>query len=202
MCLPRHWHVQVCWLLSVTLFVSPSPQNDTNEPAFSSIDVDPPLSPITLPFWAEAAAEYPNVQMEDVVADSQLELDVTYRPQAGLLSHDEDATEAETEDEEDEWEEVAMTAEGVTGLLPGGFLSSVEVDFSDTPLELIPGRCTFWPKSLDLAGVLNGGRPVETSSPLVDLPRQEAVSSQNTVEARLVDGYLPQVPAAGNDTQG
>lgn len=187
------------------LALPPHGQSDTNEPAFSIIDDDPPLSPIMLPSWVEAGAEYPNVHMEAMtteVADSQPELDVSYRPQVALPSRDEEATEAETEEEDDDWEEAAMTAEGVMGLLPGGFLSSVEVNFSDTPLELIPDHCTFWPKSLDLAAVLNGGRPVETSPPPVDLPRREAVFSQNAVEARLVDGYLPQVSAVGGDTQG
>ncbi|XP_075895651.1 interleukin-23 receptor isoform X2 [Nelusetta ayraudi] len=180
-------------------------KSDTNEPTFSIIDDDPPLSPIMLPSSVEAGAEYPNVHMEAMmteVADSQPELDISYRPQVALPSRDEEATEAETEEEDDDWEEAAMTAEGVMGLLPGGFLSSVEVDFSDTPLELIPDRCAFWPKSLDLAAVLNADRPVKTSSPPVDLPRREAVFSQNAVEARLVDGYLPQVSGVGGDTQG
>lgn len=183
---------------SLSAFVPIPYQNDTTEPAFSTIDDDPPLSPITLPFWAEADCEYQNVHMEPLIAevtDSQPELDISYRPQPVLLSCGEEATETE-EEEDDVWDEAAMATEDVMGLLPGSFLFSVEVDFSDMPLELIPGRCPFWPQSL---GISNGDRPVETSSTVVDLPRGETVFHQNTVEARLADGYLPQV--AGVDTQ-
>lgn len=187
----------------MTWVVPPPHQNDTNEPAFSTIDADPPLSPITLPFWVGADCEYQNVHMEALTAevtDSQSELDISYRPQPALLSCDKEATEAEMEEEEEEddvLDEAAMTTEDAIGLLPGGFLFSVEVDFSDMPLELIPGRCPFWPKSL---GVLNGDQPLETRSPLVDLPRGETIFPQNAVEAGLAIGYLPQV--AGVDTQG
>lgn len=131
------------------------------------------------------------------VTDTQPELDISYRPQPVLLSCDEEATEVETEKEEDDvWDEAAIAADDVMGLLPGGSLFSVEVDFSDMPLELIPGPCLFWPKSF---GVLNRDRPIKSSSTLVDLPKGETVFPHNTVEARLADGYLPQV--AGVDTQ-
>lgn len=124
------------------------------------------------------------------VTESQSEPDISYRPQPAMPLCDEEATEAETEEEEYEvWDEPAMATEDLRRLLPGGFLFSVEVDFSDMPLELIPGHCPFWSKSL---GFLNEVRPVETSSPLVDLPRGETVLPQNAVEVRLTDGYLPQ----------
>lgn len=123
------------------------------------------------------------------IADGQLDSD--YRPQPALLSGDEEPLEAVTEDEEDGvWDE-AMTSKDVMGLLPGGFLFSVEVDFSDVPVEFNPSRLPFRPKSLE--------RPVETSSPLVDLQTGETVFSPTAVEVRLADGYLPQV--AGVDTQ-
>lgn len=166
-------------------------QKDTNEPTFSTIDADPLLSPITLPFWKEAGCKYQNVDMQALTAgvtDSQLELDFSYRPQPALLSCDKEATGAVTEEEEEGvWDKAAIATEDVMGLLPGSFLFSVEVDFSNMPLEFIPGRCPFRPKS---SGVLNVDRPVPTSSPKVDL----------AVEARLADGYLPQFAAV--DTQG
>lgn len=131
------------------------------------------------------------------VADSQPELDISYRPQPVLLSCYEETTEAGTEEEVDDvWDEAALATEDVRGLLPGGFLFSVEVDFSNMPLELIPGCRPLWPKSL---GILNVERPVESSSTLVDVPSGETVFPQSTTEARLADGYLPQV--AGVDTQ-
>lgn len=182
----------MCLLLLMTLLVPPPHQNNTNEAVFHTIDADPPLSPITLPFWVEESCDYQNVHMEAPTAESQSELDISYRPQPALPLCEE---EAETEEEEDAvWDEAAMATEDVMGLLPGGFLFSVEVDFSNMPVELLPGRCPFWPKSL---GLLNEN---QTTSPLVDLPRGETVLPQNAVEARLANGYLPQV--AGVDTQG
>lgn len=221
----------------VIMFVPP-PKNDGNEPAFSTTDADPPLSPISLMSWEEGDGEYPNIHVETsqagsgqpttstpllpshpltALSDSQLE-HVSYKPQIVLPSqHDEDATEAE----EEQWDTLT-SGEGngcsaVTGGLLGGFLSSVELDFSNVPLELTLNSCPLWHKSLDSATVLNAGllpgsglTEARSVSPSVGAQRQQQIMtcdtadayfSQSTVEPRLIDGYLPQVAAVCCDTQ-
>lgn len=206
-------------------------QHDGNEPAFLTTDTDPPLSPISLVSLEEGDDEYPDVHVKTsqagsgqptsgtplltshpltALADSQLE-HVSYKPQIDLPSqHDEDVTEAE----EEQWDTLT-NAEGngcSSGRL-GGFLSSVELDFSDMPLELTLSRCPLWHKSLDSAIVLDAGLlPGSglTVSPSVGAQRQHEIMtrdtadgyfSQSTVEPRLIDGYLPQAAAVCCDTQ-
>lgn len=212
-----------------------TPQHDGNEPAFLTTDTDPPLSPISLVSLDGGDDEYPNVHVKTsqagsgqptagtpllpshpltALADSQLE-HVTYKPQISLPSqHEEDVTEAE----EEQWD-ILISGErnGCSSGRLGGFLSSVELDFSDVPLELTLGSCPLWHKPLDLAialdaGLLPGSRLTEAHSvsPSVGAQRQQEIMtrdtadayfSQSTVEPRLIDGYLPQVAAVCCDTQ-
>lgn len=214
---------------------STTPQHDGNEPAFLTTDTDPPLSPISLVSLEEGDEEYPNVHVKTpqagsgqptagtpllpshpltALTDSQLE-HVSYKPQIALLSeHDEDVTEAE----EEQWDTLTSgEGNGCSSGGLGGFLSSVELDFSDVPLELTLISCPLWHKSSDSAIVLDtsllpgSGLTEEPSvSPSVDVQRQQEIMtrdtadayfSQITVEPRLIDGYLPQVAAVCCDTQ-
>lgn len=212
-----------------------NPQHDGNEPAFLTADTDPPLSPISLVSLEEGDDEYPNVHVKasqagpgqptagtpllpshplTALADSQLE-HVSYKPQIALPSqHDEDVAEAE----EEQWDTLTSgEGNGLPSGRLGGFLSSVELDFSDVPLELTLSSRPLWHKSLDSAIVLDAGllpgsglTEARSLSPSVGAQRQQEIMtrdtadayfSQRTVEPRLIDGYLPQVAAVCCDTQ-
>lgn len=212
-----------------------NPQHDGNEPAFLTTDTDPPLSPISLVSVEEGDDEYPNVHVKTsqagsgqatagtpllpshpftALADGQLE-HVSYKPQIALPSqHDEDVTEAE----EEQWDTVTSgEGNGCSSGRLGGFLSSVELDFSDVPLELTLSSCPLWHKSLDSAIVLDAGllpgsglAEARSLSPSAGAQRQQEIMtrdtadayfSQSTLEPRLIDGYLPQVAAVCCDAQ-
>lgn len=212
-----------------------TPQHEGNEPAFLTTDTDPPLSPISLVSLEEGDDEYPNVHVKTsqagsgeptagtpllpshsltALADSQLE-HVSYKPQTALPSqHDENVTEAE----EEQWDTLTSgEGNGCSSGRVGGFLSGLELDFSDAPLELTLSSCPLWHKSLDSAIVLDTGllpgsglTEARSVSPSVGAQRQQEMMtrdtadtyfSQSTVETRLIDGYLPQVVAVCCDTQ-
>lgn len=152
-----------------------------------------------------------------MLVDSQLE-HVSYKPQVGtLVSHGEE--EMETDEEQ---RDVLTSGEedrcsSVFGELLGGFLSTVEVDFSGLPLGLTLSSVNslLWPKPPETTSVVNGGLSlgwsgteddVKADSPSLDLQQGEITTcdtadtclSQYTVETTASDGYFPQVAAVGS----
>uniref|UniRef100_A0A671VZ83 Fibronectin type-III domain-containing protein n=1 Tax=Sparus aurata TaxID=8175 RepID=A0A671VZ83_SPAAU len=167
---------------------------DGSEPNFSSTYSDPPLSPISLISQEERDDVYPNIHVEisgqpttetsllmsnsgTMLAVNQLE-DVSYKPQIAM--QEEEGTETD-----EEHMDVATTGEedGCSSIYGfGGFLSSVEVDFSDLPLRLTLESVggLLWPKTLETPSVLNGGvslgrteNNVGADSPSLDLQQDE-----------------------------
>lgn len=216
------------------LFVLFDLQQEGSEPNFSSTYSDPPLSPISLISQEERDDVYPNIHVEIsgqptaetslLMSDSstmlpvnQLE-DVSYKPQIAM--QEEEGTETD-----EEHMDVATIGEedGCSSIYGfGGFLSSVEVDFSDLPLRLTLESVggLLWHKTLETPSVLNGvvslGRTennVGADSPSLDLQQGEIKTcdtadrclSPYTVETSLNGGYLPQVAAISSapicDTQ-
>lgn len=215
-------------------------QQDRSEPSFSSTQSDPPLSTITLLSQEDRENVYPTIQVEvfqvgsatqqptvetplletspgTMLADSQLE-QFSYKPHIGTSAPQEEEVK---EAEEEQGDLPACGEEGrclsVYKGLFGGLLSSVEVDFSDSPLgpTLSSVNCLLWPKTPETASVLNKGFLLgmrgsneEVDSPSVDLQQAEIMTpdqadiclSQYTVETILAGGYFPQVSAVSNNT--
>ncbi|XP_073331914.1 interleukin-23 receptor [Pagrus major] len=208
-------------------------EQDRDEPTFSSTYSDPPLSPISLISQEERDDVYPNIHVEisqvasgqptaetpqlmsdpgTTLAVNQLE-DVSYKPQIATLA----LQEEEVMETSEEHMDVATSGEkdrcsSIYGGLLDGFLSSVEVDFSDSPPRLTLGGL-LWPKTLETTSVLNGGislgrteNNVGAYSSTLDLQQGEirtcdtadSCLSQYTVETTLTDGYFPQVAAVNN----
>lgn len=166
-------------------------------------------------FQVESANQQPSVETPlldtdpgAMHADSHLE-HVSYKPQTAT------STPQEEEVQEAEEEQGDMPTFGeedrclsVFGELFGGLLSSVEVDFSDSPLGLTLGSVNrlLWPKTPETANILNKGvllgrtgSDAAEDSLCVDLqqadimtPAQVDTMPQNA-ETSLSDGYFPQV---------
>lgn len=146
--------------------------------------------------------------------DSQLE-HVSYKPQIATLVEEEMETEEEQRDVSTSGEEDGCSS--AFGGLLGGFLSSVEVDFSGLPLGLTLNSVNslLWPKPPETS--LNGGfflgrtgteDDAEVDSPSLDLQQGEITTcdtadarlSQYTVETTVTAGYFPQVAAVDSMT--
>ncbi|XP_042273490.1 interleukin-23 receptor [Thunnus maccoyii] len=151
-----------------------------SEPSFSSTQIDPPLSPISLVSQEDREDVYPIVQVEasqvgsatqrptvetplletnPKSADSQLE-HVCYKPQtAASAPQEEEVKEAEEEQRDMPACREEDRCLNVFGELFGGLLSGVEVDFSDSPRGLTLGSVNhlLWPKPPETANVLNKG---------------------------------------------
>lgn len=195
-------------------------------------DSDPPLSPVSL-LSHEERDTYPNDRAAEpqvrsgqsttetplltsdpgsVHIDSQLEK-VSYKPQIAML-----ATHMDVMENEEEQRGVPTSRNqgrfSCAGLL-GGFLSMVEVDPSDSTVEvtLSSVSCLPWPKtpqtsndgsfSLRMSGT---EKHAEEDSPCQDTQEGEMMvygpeephSSQNTIETWLTGGYFPQVAAVSS----
>ncbi|XP_051233214.1 interleukin-23 receptor [Dicentrarchus labrax] len=213
-------------------------EQDETEPPLSSNYSDPPLSPVSLISQEERDNVYPNVHVEisqvgsgqptvethllmsdagTMLADSQLE-DVSYKPQiATLAAQEQDWMQTEEEERDVPTHEEEDECSNVFGGLLGGFLSSVEVDFSDTPLGLTLRSVSspLWPTTPETTSVLNGGfflgrkgtkNDVEADCPTLDLQQGEIMTpdtedaTQDTVETTLTDGYFPQVAVVSSTT--
>lgn len=132
---------------------------------------------------------------------------VSYKPQTATLAPEGEEVK-ETEEEEEQMDVPTSgdrCSSGFGGLL-GGFLSSVDVDFSDSPLG---------PTLSSVTSVLNGGFLLGTRgtdnnvhSPSLDLQQGEIMTpdtadtclSQYSIETTLTGGYFPQVAAVSSTT--
>lgn len=131
---------------------------------------------------------------------------VSYKPQiASLAPHEEEAMETEEEQREAPTSEEEDRCSSAFGGLLGGFLSSVEVDFSDTPLGLTLSSVNglWWPKTPETTRALG-----TEDCPSLDLQQGEMMTpntadtclSQYTLETTLTGGYFPQVAAVSSTT--
>lgn len=221
----------------VLMFSSCCLQRDGSEPSFSYTHSDPPLSPISLISWEERDDVYPTIHVEipqfdserrtpetpllksdcgTMLANSQLE-HISYKPQIALLA----SQGEEVKETEEEQRDISMSMEEdrcstVFGGLLGGLLSSVEVDFSDSPLRptLSSVGGLSWSKTSPALnrGVLPGRRRVEndTEAASLSLRVQQgeittpdmsgACTSQYTIGTTLPYGYFPQVAADSSTT--
>ncbi|XP_026201236.1 interleukin-23 receptor isoform X2 [Anabas testudineus] len=202
---------------------------DGSEPSFSCTHSDPPLSPISLISWEERDDVYPTIHVETSQFDSgqptvetpllksdcgtmlvgQLE-HVSYKPQIATLG----SQVEEVKDMEEEQRDMSESGDedrcsGVFRGLLGGLLSSVEVDFSDSPLgpTLSSVGGLSWPNTSPVLnrGVVLGSRSVENDaeedSPCVRLQQEEITTpdmsepctSLCTVGTTLPYGYFPQL---------
>ncbi|GAA6222352.1 interleukin-12 receptor subunit beta-2-like [Lates japonicus] len=212
-------------------------EQDGSEPSFSSIHSDPPLSPISLISWEERDDVYPTIRVEvsqtgsgQPVAETPLlasdtgtmlgdaELDrISYRPQVAPLA-------SQGEETEEEQRAISVSGEedkcsSVFGGLVGGLLSSVEVDFSDSPLgpTLSSVGGLLFPKTPETTIILNGaflvGRretegEVAADSPSLELQQSDIMTPDledtclfpYTDEMKLTAGYFPQVAAISSGT--
>ncbi|XP_070817484.1 interleukin-23 receptor [Chaetodon trifascialis] len=208
-------------------------KQDKSEQPLSSTYSDPPLSPISFISQDETDDMYPNIHVEvsqagsgqppvetpllvadrgTMLVDSQLE-HVSYKPQIAMLApygEDELETEEEQRDAQISGEEDRCSS--VFGGLPGGFLPSVEVEFSGSlvGLTLSSVNSLLWPKPVLNEGFFLGRRGmednVEADSPSLDLQQGEmticdtadACLCQYTAETTVTAGYFPQVAAVGS----
>lgn len=211
------------------IFLFFGPQQDGSEPSFSCTHSDPPLSPISLISWEERDDVYPTIHVETSQFDSgqptvetpllksdcgtmlvgQLE-HVSYKPQIATLG----SQVEEVKDMEEEQRDMSESGDedrcsGVFRGLLGGLLSSVEVDFSDSPLgpTLSSVGGLSWPNTSPVLnrGVVLGSRSVENDaeedSPCVRLQQEEITTpdmsepctSLCTVGTTLPYGYFPQL---------
>lgn len=197
-------------------------------PSFSSTQSDPPLSPISLISSDEMDDMYPIVakvsqtrsgeptaeihllasDTGSMLVDSHLD-HVSYKPQIATLASPGEGVK-DTEDEQGDTPasgEEDVCPSTLDGLV-GDLLSSVEVDFSDSPLG--PTLCSaggpLWPKTPETTSALNKGFLVRgrgSESPLLELLQGDIVTpdmadtglSEYTVETSLIGGYFPQVAA-------
>lgn len=173
---------------------------------------------------------YPNVHVEisqagsgQPTAETPLLLSdpehVSYKPQIAVwATNGDDVMETEEEQRDMPTCGEENRCSSVGGSL-GGFLSSVEVDFSNSPLGLTLSSvsCPLWPKTPETTSVLSEGfllgrrltkADVEADSASLDSQRVEMMTrdtadtclSQCTVETTLTDGYFPQVAAVSSTT--
>ncbi|KAM9358032.1 interleukin-23 receptor [Symphorus nematophorus] len=222
-------------------------EQDGSELGFSSTYSDPPLSPISLISQEDRDGVYPNVDVEishvrsaetpllisdpgTTLVDRWLE-QASYKPQIATLALQEEEV-METEEEQRDITTCGEedTCSSASGGFLGGFLSSVKVDFSDSPVRLTLSSVSslLWPKTPETSRVLNGGfllgrrgteNDVEVDSPSLDLQSElltcdreadtshyTVETSQYTVETTATGGYFPQVAAVSSttvcDTQG
>ncbi|XP_078115489.1 interleukin-23 receptor isoform X3 [Sander vitreus] len=214
-------------------------QQYESELSFSSTHSDPPLSPISLISQEERDDVYPTIHIEisqvesrptepttetpllmsdpgTMLVDSQPE-HVNYKPQIATLApqgEEVKETEEEQRDVPSFWEEDRCVRFGV---LLEGFLSSVEMGFTDQPLgqTLSSDSGLLWPKTPKTTIALNGGfslerrateNDVEADSLSLDLQQGEIMtpdtadtcSSQYTVQTTLKSGYFPQAAAVSS----
>ncbi|KAM7410256.1 hypothetical protein PAMA_001616 [Pampus argenteus] len=208
-----------------------------SEPSFSSTQSDPPLSPISVISQEDMDNVYPIIHIKvsevgsatqqptvktplletdpgTMLGDSQLE-HINYKPQTATSAPQEEEVK---EAEEDQTDAPACGEEdkcfSVFRGLFGGLLSSVEVDFSDSPLGPTLGsvNCLLWPKTPETASILDKGfllgrketeSNMEVVSPSVDVQQAEIMTpdhvdtclSQYTAETTLTGGYFPQESA-------
>ncbi|XP_022614909.1 interleukin-23 receptor-like [Seriola dumerili] len=213
-------------------------KQDDSELSFSSSHSDPPLCPISLISSEERDDMYPIIHVKvsqtgsgqpmaetpllasdtrTVLVDSQLD-HVSYKPQiATLAPQGEEVKETEEEQRDIPASEKEDFCSSAFGGLLGGLLSSVEVDFSDSPLgpTLSSVGGLLWPKTPETS-VLNRGFLAEkrgTDSPSLELEQSDIMTpdmadiclSQFTIETTLIGGYFPQVTAVSStplcDTQ-
>lgn len=215
-------------LLSLLLFSS---QEFGSEPSFSSTQDDPPLSAISFISHEERDNVYPTIHVESsqdtsgeptedtpllmsdrgtMLFDSQQEHG--YKPQISTLTpQQEEVKEEEQRAIPSSLDEDSCVFEG----LLGGFLSRVEVEPTDPPLELNLSSvgALLWPKTPEKTNVLNEGfllgrggneNNVEGESTL-DLQESEMTPhttdtclSQSTDEITLTGGYFPQGAAVSS----
>ncbi|KAK5907369.1 hypothetical protein CesoFtcFv8_005228 [Champsocephalus esox] len=204
-----------------------------SEPSFSSTQDDPPLSAISFISHEERDDVYPTIQVESsqdtsgeptedtpllmsdpgtMLFDSQQEHG--YKPQISTLTPQQEEVK-ETEEEQraipSSLDEDSCVFEG----LLGGFLSRVEVEPTDPPLELNFSSvgALLWPKTPEKTNVLNEGfllgrggteNNVEGKSTL-DLQESEMTPhttdtclSQSTDEITVTGGYFPQGAAVSS----
>ncbi|KAI4829400.1 hypothetical protein KUCAC02_023442 [Chaenocephalus aceratus] len=204
-----------------------------SEPSFSSTQDDPPLSAISFISHEERDDVYPTIHVESsqdtsgeptedtpllmsdrgtMLFDSQQEHG--YKPQISTLTPQQEEVK-ETEEEKraipSSLDEDSCVFEG----LLGGFLSRVEVEPTDPPLELNLSSvgALLWPKTPEKTNVLNEGfllgrggteNNVEGESTL-DLQESEMTPhttdtclSQSTDEITLTGGYFPQGAAVSS----
>lgn len=229
-------YIHHLWLSFVCFF---GQQQYESELSFSSTHSDPPLSPISLISQEERDDVYPTIHVETsqvgsrpteptaeipllmsdpgtILVDSQPE-HVNYKPQIATLAPqggEVKETEEEQRDLPSFWEEDRCVRFGV---LLGGFLSGVEVGFTDPPLGLTLSSDSglLWPKTPKTTIALNGGfslerrateNDVEADSLSLDLQQGEIMtpdtadtcSSQYTVQTTLKSGYFPQAAAVSS----
>lgn len=176
-----------------------------SEPSLACTHSDPPLSPITLVSWEERDDVYPNIHVETFdpgppAAGTQPE-HVCYKPQvAASAPQPEEVKEAE-----EEQGDVDDRCSGVFEGFLGGLLASVEVDFSNSPLDL----GLSWLKTSPVLS--RGFLPVqrasgedaeaESSSPRLRQGRVTAADvslAHYSAGTTLPCGYVPQVAAVGS----
>ncbi|XP_038572256.1 interleukin-23 receptor isoform X3 [Micropterus salmoides] len=213
-----------------------------SEPSFPSSCSDPPLSPISFLSQDERDDEmmYPNIHVEisqvgselptwdaplsvsdtgTTLVDSRLE-HVSYKPQIAVVASQGEEVKQTDEEQRDVptsgEEERCSSAFG--GLL-SGLLSSVELDFSDSPLglTLCSVGSVLQPTTPETKSVLDGGfsmgqrlaeNNVEAASASLDLQPGETMTpdtadtclSLYTLETTLTGGYFPQVAAVSSTT--
>ncbi|KAM3619470.1 uncharacterized protein V6R79_008722 [Siganus canaliculatus] len=201
------------------------------EPPFTSTCNDPPLSPISFMSEQQGDDTYPNIHVElpeagckEVPADSSLPMShpgtlfvdslVGYKPQIAMFAPlDEELLETEEEQSAEE----ERCSGGFRGLL-GGFLATVEVDFSDCHPGSMLGSVThpFWPKTPETTRFSARGyspralTDAETDSFSVDLQQGDKLlvsrrilaedPGSSPAEAMLVDGYFPQMSVVHSAT--
>lgn len=195
-----------------------------SEQSFSSTCSDPPLSPVSPIFPDERDDVYPNVHMEPhqtrrgqatvdtpllisdtkaMLVDSQVE-PVSYKPQVTLQREDSNKTDEEhTDTPTSRRVERCLSLPG--GLL-GGLLSTVEVDFSASPLGLTLSSESdvLWPEPTETMSVLKEcylpETDMEVDCPCQDFQQGEIITTcgpaetcVSRAERSLTDGYFPQV---------
>lgn len=146
-----------------------------------------------------------------MLADSDLE-HVSYKPQIITSS----PLEEEVQEAEEEQRDMPAFGEedGCLSVFED-LLSSVEVDFSDSPLGLTLSsvNCLLWPKTPETISVLNKGillgrtgsnveedsRSMDSQQAEIMTPDQGGTVSQ-CAETSLTGGYFPQVSAVSINT--
>ncbi|XP_026161313.1 interleukin-23 receptor isoform X2 [Mastacembelus armatus] len=202
---------------------------DGRELSFSSTLSDPPLSPISLLSWEERDDAYPTIHVKvshtesgpptantalltsdsgTMLVDCQLE-HVSYKPQIAKVVSQREEVEETAEEQKD----ISASVEedrcsSVSGELLGGLLSSVEVDFSDSPVGLTLRSVSglLWPKSPPVFNKVSVGRRGTENDVTVDFASLELkqckttspgladnCSSQCTGDTMMTAGYFPQV---------
>ena len=205
-------------------------QQDRGEPSFSSSDSDPLLSPISLISVEERDDVYPAIHVEEshfgfgqtiaetpslpsdtgtTLVERQME-HVSYKPHIAHPASKNEEVEEEPKDVPAKVEEEVCLSK--FGGLPGGLLSSVEIDYSDSPLEptLSSVDGILRPKTPEATDVLSRGSSTgrrgneseaEVDCPWLELHQGDVQTpdmadtclSQDTADMMLSGGYFPQV---------